>query len=140
MKTANDYAEALHLAQEKQYPNPADQPPAKEPSKEPKKSPSRDQLPDPPTAPITMPVKQRTGKKAVKIPAKPPETQAKAKRVLAALRNHKVSRKQAIARLVKLGYSEQEAERELQVALSESAERPKLTRTQKLIQSWYDYP
>ena len=38
------------------------------------------------------------------------------------------------------GRSEQEAEKELQVALSESVERTKLTRTQRLIQSWNDYP
>lgn len=71
---------------------------------------------------------------------KTPEVKTKAKGVLTALRNHKISRKQALARLVKLGYSEQEAEKELQVALSESVERTKLTRTQRLIQSWNDYP
>lgn len=71
---------------------------------------------------------------------KTPEVKTKAKSVLTALRNHKISRKQALARLVKLGYSEQEAEKELQVALSESVERTKLTRTQRLIQSWNDYP
>ena len=113
METANEYAEALHLAQEKQYPNPADQEPA----------------------PTT-----RKGSKPVKRSAKPPDTQVKAKSVLTALRNHKISRKQALARLAKLGYGEQEAEKELQVALSESVERTKLTRTQRLIQSWNDYP
>lgn len=72
--------------------------------------------------------------------AKHPETQAKAKSVLTALRSHKISRKQALARLAKLGYSDQEAAYMLQESLSESIERKKLTRTQKLIQSWNDYP
>lgn len=68
------------------------------------------------------------------------EVKTKAKSVLTALRNHKISRKQALARLAKLGYSEQEAAYMLQESLSESIERKRLTRTQKLIQSWNDYP
>jgi len=71
---------------------------------------------------------------------KTPEVKTKAKSVLTALRSHKISRKQALARLAKLGYSEQEAAYMLQESLSESVERKKLTRTQKLIQSWNDYP
>ncbi len=139
METANEYAEALHLAQEKQYPNPADQP---ENPKEPAKL-SKDKLNLAPSDPVKMPVKTsvtRKGSKPVKRIAKPTEVKTKAKSVMSALRNHKISRKQALARLVKLGYSEQEAEKELQVALSESTERKKLTRTQRLIQSWNDYP
>ena len=138
METANDYAEALHLAQEKQYPNPADQEPAKDAPKDPAKL-SKSRLPDPPSDPVKMPTAKQ-GSKPVKRAAKSPEVKTKAKSVLTALRNHKISRKQALARLVKLGYSEQEAEKELQVALSESVERTKLTRTQRLIQSWNDYP
>ncbi len=142
--TANSYAEDLHKAQEAQYSKdagPDQQGGGDSKSSSPNTSASsRSRLGSEP--PEDSPPARRSGSTSVKTrPKKSKDILSKARIVLKSLRTHRIGRDRARARLIKLGYSEHEADRELAGVLRESIEvaRP-LTRTQKLIQSWQDYP
>lgn len=134
---AEAYAQDLHLAQEKQYPAP---PPAKD-TKEPSKPVSSN--PSPAPAPSSTPVVRRPSAPKVKKQKQKENPKArKAKLVVAAVTGHRISYRQAVKRLIKLGYSYREADQLLTGRIAESLnlDQDRLTNTQIMLMAWKDYP
>ena len=134
---AEAYAQDLHLAQEKQYPAP----PPKDTKEPASLNGSRLPTPDPSPSPDSI-VRKPASTKVRKQKRKENPKARKAKLVVAAVTGHRISYRQAVKQLIKLGYSYREADHLLTGRIAESLnlDQERLSNTQIMLMAWKDYP